>query len=89
MIKAMSAALFRAAMDGTVVKFIFSFPPSLGIARQIDLGALAAALAGIDVVLALHAEDGIAEAKIVPIGAAAPARIETGAADGRKAGDSK
>src|SRR5687767_11497621 len=59
-----------------VVGFVFAFLPALRVARHVEL----AALAGIGVVLALQAEDGVAEAQVVPVGIRAGALVHSRAA---------
>jgi hypothetical protein len=75
-------------MAGAAVEFIFAFLPALGVSGKVDLSAVPAALTGIDIILALHAEERIAEADIVPIGIATLAGIHPGAGGERQAAES-
>src|SRR5688572_9235114 len=62
------------------VRFPFAFLPALRVAGHVDLDAARLALGSIDVILALHGEDGVAEAQVVPVGLAAGGVVEAGAA---------
>src|SRR5688572_12065076 len=62
------------------VRFPFAFLPALRVAGHVHLDAVRLALRSIDVILALHGEDGVAEAQVVPVGLAASGVVEAGAA---------
>src|SRR5687768_9382070 len=62
------------------VRFPFAFLPALRVAGHVHLDAARLALRSIDVILALHGEDGVAEAQVVPVGLAASGVVQAGAA---------
>src|SRR5918994_4867778 len=76
---ATSRTLVR-GLTSALIGFVFAFAPPLGVARQVHFDSVRLAPQGVDIFLALQAEDRIAEAEIVPVGMAAPHRVEAGAA---------
>src|SRR6266571_9169416 len=86
---AVTSALVVSPMGLALVEFIDPLVPALRIARPVGLGALPAALHRVNVILPLHPENGIPEAKIVPVGAAALARVHARAAGHRQADESQ
>src|SRR5258706_1998556 len=72
--------LVRAAMDLALVVLPQALLPPLGVRGDVGLGAVLAALLGIDEIHPLHAKEAVAEADVVPVCAAALGRVHADAA---------